>query len=132
MQGRICARQDKSIHIPSKLVVYQGLSMDENDRIHIPYIKSDNLKSPYSKGCITIPVQDYLEFGVNVGFIKGEAVDDIGEIWETYDDDDYTKAKEKLLYNTYAQEFDGHMVIDRQYYDDKNNYLKFNGSRSEE
>lgn len=48
------------------------------------YIKSDNPKSPYSKGCITIPVQ----------------------------------------------EFDGHMVIDRQYYDDKNNYLKFNGSRS--
>lgn len=37
VQGRICARQDKSIHIPSKLVVYQGLSMDENDRIHIPY-----------------------------------------------------------------------------------------------
>lgn len=36
-QGRICARQDKSIHIPSKLVVYRGLSMDENDRIHIPY-----------------------------------------------------------------------------------------------
>lgn len=64
------------------------------------YIKSDNSKSPYSKGCITIPVQDYLEFGVNVGFIKGEAVDDIGEIWETYDD--------------------------------KDKYLKFNGSRSEE
>ena len=69
---------------------------------------------------------------MNVGFIKGEAVDDIGEIWETYDGDDYQEAKRILPYNTYAQEFDGHMVIDRQYYDDKNNYLKFNGSRSEE
>ncbi|MBD5393460.1 MAG: hypothetical protein HDR71_04155 [Lachnospiraceae bacterium] len=95
-------------------------------------IHSDNPKSPYSRGCITIPVQDYLEFGVNVGFIKSEAVDDIGEIWKTYDGDDYAEAKKKLPYNTYAQEFDGYMVIDRQYYDDKNNYLKFNGSRSEE
>ncbi|MDE7250736.1 MAG: hypothetical protein K2N82_12835 [Lachnospiraceae bacterium] len=112
--------------------VYKIIFEVDYERIHIPYIKSDNPKSPYSKGCITIPVQDYLEFGVNVGFIKGEAVDDIGEIWETYDGDDYQKAKEKLLYNTYAQEFDGHMVIDRQYYDDKDKYLKFNGSRSEE
>lgn len=37
VQGRICASQDKSIHIPSKLVVYKGLSMDEKDRISIPY-----------------------------------------------------------------------------------------------
>lgn len=37
VQGRICAGQDKSIHIPSKLVVYKGLSMDEKDRISIPY-----------------------------------------------------------------------------------------------
>lgn len=95
-------------------------------------IKSDNPDNPYSKGCITIPVQDYLEFGVNVEFIKGKAVDDIGEIWETYDGDDYQNAKEKLPYKTYAQKFDGHMVIDRQYYDDKNNYLKFNGTRSKE
>lgn len=36
-QGKISVRQDKSLHIPSKLIVYQGLAMDENDRIHIPF-----------------------------------------------------------------------------------------------
>lgn len=37
VQGRICAEQDRSMHIPSRLVVYKGLSMDEKDRITIPY-----------------------------------------------------------------------------------------------
>ena len=81
---------------------------------------------------ITIPVQDYLEFGVAVEFIKREEAECIKGKWEDFDGDDYTKAKETLLYNTYAKEFDGHMVIDRQYYDDKNKYLKFNEPRSEE
>lgn len=36
-QGRILAEPDQSLHIPSKLIVYQGLAMDENDGIHIPY-----------------------------------------------------------------------------------------------
>ena len=31
------AKQDKALHIPSKIIVYEGLSMDENDRIHIPF-----------------------------------------------------------------------------------------------
>ncbi len=37
MQGKVRAEQDKSLHIPSKIIVYKGLSMDENDRIHIPF-----------------------------------------------------------------------------------------------
>ena len=36
-QGRIQAVRDGDLHIPSKIVVYKGLAMDENDRIHIPY-----------------------------------------------------------------------------------------------
>lgn len=36
-QKRINLKQDKSLHIPSKIIVYEGLAMDENDRIHIPF-----------------------------------------------------------------------------------------------
>lgn len=36
-EGRVNVKQDKSLHIPSRIIVYKGLSMDENDRIHIPY-----------------------------------------------------------------------------------------------
>ena len=36
-KGKISAVQDGTLHIPSRLVVYEGLSMDENDGIHIPY-----------------------------------------------------------------------------------------------
>lgn len=36
-KGRINVKQDKTLHIPSRIVVYEGLSMDENDRIHIPF-----------------------------------------------------------------------------------------------
>ncbi len=35
--GRIRAVQDKSLHIPSRLIVYEGRTMDERDRIRIPY-----------------------------------------------------------------------------------------------
>ena len=34
---RIVPIQDKSLHIPSKIVVYEGLAMDVNDRVRIPY-----------------------------------------------------------------------------------------------
>lgn len=37
IQGKVKAKQDKALHIPSKIIVYEGLSMDENDRIHIPF-----------------------------------------------------------------------------------------------
>ena len=36
-QGKVTVLQDGALHIPSKIVVYEGLSMDENDGIHIPY-----------------------------------------------------------------------------------------------
>lgn len=36
-QKKITVLQDKRLHIPSKIVVYAGLAMDENDRIYIPY-----------------------------------------------------------------------------------------------
>lgn len=35
--GRIRAVQDKTLHIPSRMIVYEGRTMDENDRICIPY-----------------------------------------------------------------------------------------------
>lgn len=35
--GRIRAVQDKALHIPSRLIVYEGRTMDERDRIRIPY-----------------------------------------------------------------------------------------------
>lgn len=38
-QGRIVATQDKALHIPSKMVIYNGRTMDKNDRIYIPYRK---------------------------------------------------------------------------------------------
>ncbi|MDD6626876.1 MAG: molecular chaperone [Lachnospiraceae bacterium] len=34
---KITVLQDKTLHIPSKVIVYDGLTMDENDRIYIPY-----------------------------------------------------------------------------------------------
>lgn len=86
----------------------------------------------YSQGCITIPLKDYLKFGVDVGFINGEAAQDLWETWDEYKAQDYRKAKEKLDYDTYKQKFEGYMIIDRQYYDDEGKYLKFNGPRSEE
>ncbi len=36
-QKRINVEQDKNLHIPSKIIVYEGLAMDESDRIYIPY-----------------------------------------------------------------------------------------------
>lgn len=36
-QGRIRAVQDRNLHIPSKMIVYKGLAMNENDRVRIPY-----------------------------------------------------------------------------------------------
>lgn len=35
--GRLTVRQDKSLHIPSRLILYEGRSMDEADGIRIPY-----------------------------------------------------------------------------------------------
>lgn len=37
LHGKISALQDMTLHIPSKLVVYEGRSMEEEDRIYIPY-----------------------------------------------------------------------------------------------
>lgn len=34
---RIIPMQDKSLHIPSKIIVYEGLSMNADDRVRIPY-----------------------------------------------------------------------------------------------
>lgn len=36
-QGRINVKKDKALYIPSKIVVFEGLAMDENDRIYIPF-----------------------------------------------------------------------------------------------
>lgn len=38
-QKKINVKQDKDLHIPSKIIVYEGLAMDENDRIHIPFYR---------------------------------------------------------------------------------------------
>lgn len=80
----------------------------------------------YSQGCITIPVREYVKFGKQVGFITQNTDDDIGN------NNKYGEARDKLLFSDHSQEFNGYMVIDRQYYDDEKKYLKFNGPRSEE
>ncbi len=36
-KGKIGTIQDKTLHIPSKIIVYDGRPVDENDGIHIPY-----------------------------------------------------------------------------------------------
>lgn len=36
-QDRVILQQDKTLHIPSRLIVYEGRVMDENDRIFIPF-----------------------------------------------------------------------------------------------
>lgn len=38
-QGQIVPSQDKSLHIPSKMITYAGLAMNEYDRVQIPYRK---------------------------------------------------------------------------------------------
>ena len=38
-QGKISALRDKSLHIPSKIIVYAVIGMDEHDKIRIPYRK---------------------------------------------------------------------------------------------
>ena len=35
-QGRITAEQDKTLHIPSKMIVYSGQEMDEHHKIRNP------------------------------------------------------------------------------------------------
>ncbi len=37
VQGKINTVQDGRLHIPSKMIVYEGLAMDESDKICIPY-----------------------------------------------------------------------------------------------
>lgn len=36
-RGKVKVRQDNSLHISSRIIVYEGLAMDENDKIHIPF-----------------------------------------------------------------------------------------------
>lgn len=38
-EGRIVPTQDKTLHIPSKMITYAGLAMNEYDRMRIPYRK---------------------------------------------------------------------------------------------
>lgn len=54
--GKIRTMQDKALHIPSKMIVYDGRTMDENDGIYIPYkssLEDTNavLVSGHSKVC---------------------------------------------------------------------------------
>ncbi|MDE6388755.1 MAG: hypothetical protein K2L82_13235 [Lachnospiraceae bacterium] len=77
----------------------------------------------YSQGCITIPVREYVRFGVEVGFIKEGTDENIGS------NNNYKDAKERLKEKDYSESFTGHMVIDRQYYDDTEGYLKFNAPK---
>ena len=95
-------------------------------------VRKDHPVSPYSRGCITIPMKDYLEFGTQVGFINNNKAEDIREVWGNYKATQYTDAKKKINYDTYKETFNGYMVIDRQYYNDTKGYLKFNGTRGAE
>ncbi len=95
-------------------------------------VRNDDPEKPYSTGCITIPLKDYLEFGTQVGFINNEKAKDIREIWGNFKAAQYNDAKQKIDYGTYKEKFNGYIVIDRQYYNDTKGYLKFNGPRGVE
>lgn len=82
----------------------------------------------YSQGCITIPMKDYLVFGMKVEFLN-EKAEELEEKWKNAS---YKDGKKMLIYEEYTKEFNGYMVIDRQYYDDTEGYLKFNGKEKEE
>lgn len=82
----------------------------------------------YSQGCITIPMQDYLEFGMRVKFLNENAK----ELEEKWKNASYKDGKKMLIFEKYTEDFNGYMVIDRQYYDDTEGYLKFNGPRGKE
>lgn len=71
-------------------------------------------------------MREYVKSGKQVGFITQNADENIGK------NNKYGDAREELLFGDHSQEFNGYMVIDRQYYDDEGKYLKFNGPRSEE
>ena len=86
-------------------------------------LSKDHPANPYSAGCITIPVKDYVAFGKKVGFISEETDESIGS------DNIYGNAKSALKFSEHTKSFNGHMVIDRQYYDDTGGYLKFNGPK---
>lgn len=113
-----------------KIPAYNSINHDDTASfIHFHMagkIVSNNPASPYSEGCITIPVREYVKFGKEVGFITQNTDDDIGN------KNNYGDAREGLLFGDHSQDFNGYMVIDRQYYDDEGKYLKFNGPRSEE
>ena len=79
----------------------------------------------YSTGCITIPVREYVKFGKQVEFITGDTDETIGE-------NNKYNVKYDLKFSDHHEDFNGYMVIDRQYYEDKDKYLKFNGTRSKE
>lgn len=94
-------------------------------------LRDEDSDKPYSEGCITIPVKDYVEFGLEVEFLNDKAKE-LKDEWN-YSGKDYRAAAATLTSGTYLNEkFNGYMVIDRQYYDDTNGYLKFNGKKGEE
>ena len=104
---------------------YNSIDQDDTaDHIHFHMaglLKSDDPESPYSVGCITIPVRHYVAFGKHVGFISEETDDSIGS------DNVYGTAGENLKHS--LETFAGYMVIDRKYYDDTEGYLKFNAPK---
>ncbi len=95
-------------------------------------VRSDDPLKPYSAGCITIPMKDYLKFGVQVGFINSKEAENVRDLWEKYDVTQYVDAKKEINYNTFKEDFNGYMVIDRQFYNDTKGYLKFNGPKGVE
>lgn len=51
-KGKIRTVQDKALHIPSKMIVYDGRTMDENDGIHVPYRASlEDTNAVLVSGC---------------------------------------------------------------------------------
>lgn len=111
----------------ANIPAYNSIDKDDvADYIHFHMagvLRKDHPTNPYSAGCITVPVKEYVAFGKKVGFIKEGTDVNIGS------DNNYLNAKEKLKEKDYSESFTGHMVIDRQYYDDTEGYLKFNAPK---
>ena len=99
---------------------------DAIDGVNLHMAAKMTEKYVYSKGCITVPVRCYRDFGVEVGFIAPKVGYNVGE------DDIYGNAKRALFYDDCAiQNFTGYIVIDRDYYEYSEEYLD-KGSNGEE
>ena len=76
---------------------------------HTAYTSSN--PSSWSEGCIVVDISDYIQFGVNTGFLNPQALD--------FPYKKYSDFKETFSAGKYGQSFSGYIVIDRSILEEK-------------